>query len=374
MDEQRPDVVVVGAANFDFLARAEHLPRPGQTLQGHEFQAAPGGKGANQAVGVARLGIKPAFIACVGQDKSGDRILEVLAAEGVDVSAVTRHPEEPTGRALITVDRTGEKQIVAVPGANARLTATDVRRHEELFRGAKVVILTLESPMPAVIAAAKMAQDAGAKVVLDPSPPAPIPDELMRLVDIIKPDAFEALVLTGVDVKGQMGARRAGRKLVAQGVSCAIVQAGAAGDLAVMRDGERFLPRIEVPSVDATGAGDAFTAAIAVALVEGGNEAEAAVFGWAAAALATTRLGAMAGLPTRAQVLALLQGAHDRLAEALDEGRPPAVEAPAPSRRRSGARRQGTPRGRRRHGARREAFIPPVRGSTVRGLTPPPLS
>jgi ribokinase len=299
------EVVVLGGANMDYLARGPVLPAPGDTVQGHEFTRAPGGKGANQAVAAARLGARVAFVARVGRDIEGDAILEQLEREGIDTRYVSRDDVRRTGVALIHVRADGEKQILAVPGANDGVGGDDVRNAASLLGGAKVLLMQLELPAEPVMLAAKLGKAAGATIVLDPAPPRELPDELLRSVDVLRCNEGEAHALTGISVSDRSSAQRAASVLRTRGVGAAIVAAGSAGNLLASDDGEQWLPRIPVRSVDATGAGDAFSGAVAAFLAEGMELGRAAGLANAAAALATTRVGAMAGLPGREEVAAL---------------------------------------------------------------------
>jgi ribokinase len=304
------DVVVVGGANTDYLVRGPRLPGPGETLRGDEFLEAPGGKGANQAVAAARLGARSAFIGRVGADARGEAAIAQLEREGVDVRGVARDAHAFTGVALVMVDQHGEKQILAAGGANVHFTVEDVRAAADTLRHTRVVLTQEEVPLDAVTLAIQVAREAGARVVLDPSPAQPLSDDLLRQVDLIKPDSSEAEALTQIPVRDRASARAAAQQLLERGVGAVAVQAGEEGDLIVWRGGERFLPHFPVKSVDATGAGDAFAAALAVALAEGRSLEEAGRMASAAAALKTTKLGAQAGLPDRAAVMALLASAR----------------------------------------------------------------
>jgi ribokinase len=287
---------------MDYLIRGERLPGAGETLEGDAFDESPGGKGANQAVAAGRLGGRVAFVARIGTDPRGDSVLERLAEEGVDRRHVHRDPEVGTGVAIVMVDRSGAKQIFAAPRANARLSREDVTAAAGALTSCRVLLLQLEVPLEAVTEAVRLAKEAGAFVVLDPAPARPLPDSLLAQLDVIRPNAHEAAVLTGVEVHDFATARRAADVLVRRGVRAAVVGAGGDGDLLLSEGHEVRLPRFEVKSVDATGAGDAFAAALAVALAWGLSWGDAARFGSAAAALKTTRLGAQAGLPKRAAV------------------------------------------------------------------------
>ena len=298
------DVAVAGGANTDYLVRAAQLPQPGETVAGEEFQQAPGGKGANQAVAAARLGARVLLVARLGTDERGDIVLEALQANGVDTRYVTRDSEAATGVALVMV--AGEKQIMTAPGANMRLSPDNVQAAAAAIAAARVVMLASEMPTETLLVAARLAHDAGVKVVLDPARPKALPDAVFPLVYAIKPNASEAQAVTGIQVRDRDTARRAARWLLERGVQAASVQAGDEGNLLLWHGGACWLPKLPVKSIDATGAGDAFAAALAVAIAEGRPWEEAGPFANAAAALTTTVLGAQAALPTRQAVEALL--------------------------------------------------------------------
>jgi ribokinase len=319
------DVVVVGGVNTDYLVKGERLPARGETLQGEVFQAGPGGKGANQAVAVARLGCRVGLIARVGEDDRGEAILRQLAAEGVDVAHVHRDHNAPTGVALILVDRSGEKQIFTALGANRRLTEADIDAAKDTIVSAKVLLAQLEVPVPTVALALRQARAAGVRTVLDPAPAVPLSEDILRLVDVIRPNASEAETLTGIPVQDRGSAAAAARILLSRGVGAVVVQAGNAGDLLLTSDEEQFMGRLAVESVDATGAGDAFAAALATSLAEERPLAEAAALGSAAAALATTKLGAQAGLPRRTELLRVLGRSAPEYQREGPPGRDPAL-------------------------------------------------
>jgi len=300
------DVVVVGKANVDYLARGPRLPGSGEGVNGDAFQEGCGGKGANQAVGVARLGASVALVARVGKDSRGETVLAALLAEGVDVRHVSRDPSSHTGVALCHVDAQGHKQILSAVGANARLDAACVREAAPALGAARVVLTQLGVPYDAFAEAVRVGRVAGAKVVLDPAPGLPLRDEMLAQLDLIRANALEAEALTGIAVCDRDSAREAARQLVRRGARAAAVQAGSEGDVLLWGDGECWLPRFEVRRVDVTGAGDAFASALAVCLAEGRGIEEAGRFASAAAALATTALGAQPSLPRREAVLALL--------------------------------------------------------------------
>lgn len=298
--------MVVGGANMDYLVRGPALPKPGETVMGDQFQEAPGGKGANQAVAVARLGASVSLVARLGEDQRGKAILKRLEQEGVDTKYMMSDETEPSGVALILVGEGGEKTIFTAPGANLHLGTDQIQAAKTAIQSAQVLLTQLEVSPDAALLAVQLAHQAGIQVVLDPSPPDSLPEEILPLVSVIKPNAREAQALTGVPVRDRDSARRAAKRLLERGVGAVAVQAGQEGNLIVTAEQEYFFPEIPVESVDATGAGDAFAAALAVGLLEGRPWEEAGAWANAAAALTTTRLGAQAGLPTRDQVLRLL--------------------------------------------------------------------
>jgi ribokinase len=315
-----PRVTVLGGANTDFLVRAARLPLPGETVTGDEFDHAGGGKGSNQAIAAARLGAKVTFLGCVGADDRGRALLRGLKAEGIDVRHVTLHRHVPTGVALINVDASGEKQIIVAPGANLRLRAADIRRPAiaRAITRADVLLLQFEVPMATNLAAARLAHQAGVPIVLDPAPALEgnaLSFPLLRFVTALRANEHEAEALTGIRVQDRASAKQAAMELLERftNLRATIISAGT-GNLVVWKEGDgaptkfgtRFIQRLRVKAVDATGAGDAFAAAFAVAFAEGQTIPKAAEFANAAAALATTKLGAQPGMPSRAAVRRLL--------------------------------------------------------------------
>ncbi|MCX7818407.1 MAG: ribokinase [Kiritimatiellae bacterium] len=307
-ERRRPRLVVVGSANMDLIASVPRLPGPGETVAGAAFAQAPGGKGANQAVAAARLGAEVRFVGCVGADAFGRELLESLRAAGVDSEGVRVSPTAKTGVALIAVERGGQNQIVVAPGANAEVSEGDVAKAEPAIRGASAVLLQLEIPLAAAVVAARLARRHGVRCVLNPAPAptAPLPAELAR-VDAICPNEFEALALTGVEARSLDDAREQVRRLLAAGAALAVVTLGERGAMAGERDGTVWhVPAFPVEAVDATAAGDAFAAALTVALCRGCSAPEAVRFASAAGALAATRPGAQPSLPTLDEVEKLL--------------------------------------------------------------------
>ncbi|MCU1246110.1 MAG: rbsK [Acidobacteria bacterium] len=302
----RPRIVSIGGATIDLLVQLADLPAAGQCKVADAFYEGVGGKGANQAVAAARLGADAALVAAIGDDERGLRILTRLAAENVDTAHVLRIAETPTGGVVIQRDRRRHKQVAVLPGANGRLGAAEIEAAAKVIRGAAVVTLQLEIPMEAVLRAAELAGDAGVLLILDPSPARQLPGELLRRAAVLKPNAHEAQVLTGIEVTGRSSAHLAARHLLERGVGLVAIEAGEEGNLFLSRSEEVFVPLFDIEALDATGAGDAMTGALAVALAEGMPLQQAARFAAAAAALSTRRHGAQDAMPSREEVERLL--------------------------------------------------------------------
>jgi ribokinase len=301
-------VTVVGSLNIDLVARASHVPQPGETIIGGDFRIVPGGKGANQAVAAARLGAQVSMVGRVGSDTFVGPLLDNLGAAGVDCTFVTRDPEAATGVALIVVDDAGENSIVVVLGANMRLSPADVDAAEAAIATADVLLLQLESPLETVGRAAEVARAHGVKVLLNPAPARPAPAALLSVVDVLIPNERETSLLTGMPVRDQTEAEAAATKLRAAGVGTVILTLGDQGALLAHQEQRVLFPAFNVTSVDTTAAGDAFVGGFAVALAEGRALSEAVRWGNAAGALAATQLGAQPSLPTRQALEMLLTG------------------------------------------------------------------
>jgi ribokinase len=288
-------VVVVGSVNVDLVVTIGTLPRPGETVTGGTFARHGGGKGANQAVAAARLGAEVALVAAVGRDDLGSGALEELAAEGVDVSGVLRR-DEPTGVALITVDRSGENSIAVASGANAALSGEAVAAALDAWLADEpgVVLLGFEVPDAAVLAGARAAREAGWTVMLNPAPARALPDDLMVLGPLLTPNADEARALSG-----SPSAADAARALADRTGAPVLVTVGADGALLCDDGSLAALPAPAVGVVDTTGAGDTFNGALAAELAGGGALHDAAELAILAAALSTTRAGARGGMPRR---------------------------------------------------------------------------
>jgi ribokinase len=299
-------VIIFGSINMDLVVRTPRLPTPGESLTGHTFFTAPGGKGANQAVACARLGAHARMIGRVGDDVFGETLRRSLGEDGVDVAGVTSQPG-PSGVAVIAVDDAAENNIIVVPGANGAVGSNDLALLDEALADARVLLLQLEVPIDAVIAAARLARQRGVMVLLDPAPARPLPPELYAQADIITPNESEASALVGTPVQSQEHAERAAHLLLERGARAAIIKMGSKGVYWSDGAASAFAPAFRVAAVDTVAAGDAFNGALATALDAGLPFGEAIRWGLAGGALSVTKAGAQQSMPTRAELLALLE-------------------------------------------------------------------
>jgi ribokinase len=301
-------ITVVGSLNMDLLVDAPSLPQPGETVRGRSFRRSPGGKGANQACAVARMGMRCALIGAVGDDSFGEELLAGLRGDGIEVVAVMRRANTSSGVAMITVDAAGQNQIVLAAGANDTVSPLEIAHHGAILRESTAVIVQLEIPLDAVGEALRQAKQGRALTVLNPAPCAELSDELLRLCDWIIPNEIEASQLTGVVVRSADDAARAARRLRERSGGARIaVTLGAAGVWLESPEFSGLVPGLAVQAVDTVAAGDTFIGAFVTRLVEGAAPRDAARFAGAAAAISVTRPGAQAGIPRRGDVEAWLR-------------------------------------------------------------------
>ncbi|MFL5732100.1 MAG: ribokinase [Chloroflexia bacterium] len=296
-------VVVLGSLNIDLVIRVPHLPSPGETVTGHSFFQAPGGKGANQAVAAAKLGANVHMVGRVGGDAFGVALRESLRAAGADDSCVISTPDVSTGVALIFVDDEGENVIVLDSAANARLSTQDVEAASSQISEADALLLQLEVPLETVLRAAQAARNGTAHLILNAAPARELPGELFPLVDTLVVNREELAALSG----SRAEPREAAGALLAKGCGAVLVTLGAEGSVLVREGEATHVPAFRVEAVDTTAAGDTFAAAYAVASLEGADPETRLRFANAAAALTVTRAGAQIGMPARAEVEAFLQ-------------------------------------------------------------------
>ena len=296
---QRPfDVCVVGSANLDLVATANVLPAPGETVLGNDYAEHPGGKGLNQAVAAARSGARTTFISAVGDDNAATVLLDVMHADGIDTTNVARRSGVATGRALIGVAANGENSIIVVPGANATVEIGDLP-------DSSVILAQLEVPLATIEIAFRLARQRGATTVLNPAPAQPLDAALLALCDVVVPNEHEAELLGGVEA------------LLAMGASAVVMTQGAAGATLTTRDGTTAIAPFTVDARDTTAAGDTFCGALCARLAAGDDLPTALRFASAAAAISTTRAGAVPSIPHADEVSELLGRASEPI---IDRG------------------------------------------------------
>lgn len=308
---------VIGSLNVDLVVTVDKFHGPGETILGDSFGTYLGGKGGNQCMALARLGSSPRMVGRVGDDQFGRRYREALRDAGASVDHLATDPNQPTGTALIEVERGGNNRIVVVPGANGTLTPDRITDALDGIEAGDVVLLQLEIPMETVVAAAARACKQGAIVVLDPAPAAPLPQELLRNVTWLTPNEHEAAVLTDIDTTSDDGLRRAALALSQYGIEHVVIKAGERGAWYLSSTAEEpiLVPGYSVKAVDTTAAGDSFNAGLAWALSAAGgttegNDATPAVEAIrrasAVAAISVTGEGAQSAMPTADEVRSFL--------------------------------------------------------------------
>lgn len=295
-------VVSVGSTNFDLVVKAERLPKEGESMLATNLKFFPGGKGANQAVAVARLGAKATFVGSVGKDVIGDFLIQGLQASGIDTAWVRRDPGRATGCAFIMLFPKGNNTIVVDPAANFALTPADIERAGEAIARADALCTVLEIPLEVVEATLSMGRKLGKLTVLDAGPPRHCPPEILKLADVVSPNETELEQLSGEKVSGRVSAREAAQKLLDLGVKTVVLKLGSDGSMLVAARGSKHFPACKIEAVDPTAAGDAFTAALTVQLAAGMEIEDAIRYANFAGALAATKLGAQPSLPTRKEV------------------------------------------------------------------------
>jgi ribokinase len=304
-------IAVFGSINMDVIAYLDRLPKPGETLHGSSYKMGLGGKGANQAVAVKKLGNDVIFIGRTGSDSFGDAARAELSSYEIDLARIRRDETSATGIAIIKVGEGGQNMISVIAGANAAVDASDADAARGDLERCRVLLLQLEVPLKASLAAAKILRAHKGMVILDPAPvpDQPLPPEVVTAVDIVTPNESETAGLLGWQPATPADGERAARDLKAKGFRAAVVKLGARGVAFSGPDSEGFIPPFKVAAIDTVAAGDSFNGGLASALDEGKPLAAAVRFAAACGALSTTRKGASAAAPTRAEVDAFLERA-----------------------------------------------------------------
>jgi len=300
-------VLVFGSINMDLTAYVPWLPKPGETIFGKSYATIPGGKGSNQAVACARLGAETLMVGRVGNDPFGSEVLERVSAENVDVSRVYTDPDAGTGLAVISVDENAENSIIVMSGANMNLDEEDISRAVESMAGASIVLLQMEVSAEANYGVIRAAKERDIRVVFDPAPASPLPDDIYPMLDFITPNEVETEQLVGIKPTNQEEASRAAGMLREKGVKTVMIKMGSQGSYLEGPGKKMMVPAFRVKAVDTVASGDAFNAGLAVALAEGLEIADAVRWGAAAGAVAATKKGALISMPFREEVEDLIE-------------------------------------------------------------------
>jgi ribokinase len=301
-------VAIFGSINMDVIAYLDRLPKPGETLHGAGYKMGLGGKGANQAVAARKLGSEVHFVGRTGADSFGDAARTELTSYDVDLTHIRRDAGSDTGIAIIKVGEGGQNMITVIAGANGAVDRSDAEAARADLEQARVLLLQLEVPLKGALAAAKIVRGKGGTVILDPAPAPkePFSADIIAAVDIVTPNESETAGLLGWQPATPEDALRAARELKAKGFRTALVKLGAKGVAFSGPTEEGFVPPFKVTAIDTVAAGDSFNGGLAVALDEGKSLAQAVRFAAASGALSTTKKGASAAAPTRAEIDAFL--------------------------------------------------------------------
>lgn len=301
-------IVVIGSLNMDLVVQASRLPQGGETILGNAFHEIPGGKGANQAVAMARLGAQVDMIGRVGSDGFGKSLLSTLSVDGVNVDSVKALEGTSTGVALITVQDSGENSIIVVPGANGLLSPLDLEPIKGQILSASTVVAQLETPIETVKTALKLAKKEGIRTILNPAPAQSLDLELLEAIDLLTPNETELALLSGMVTETLEEVKLAAMALIEKGVKALVVTLGSEGAYYIDHTGRTYKQKAySVKAVDTTAAGDSFTAALAVKLTEGADIEEAMDFASKVGALTVQKIGAQSSLPTLEAVEAFNQ-------------------------------------------------------------------
>ncbi|MDE3143830.1 MAG: ribokinase [Bacteroidota bacterium] len=295
-------IFVIGSATMDMVVKAEKHPLPGETLLGGNFFMNAGGKGANQAVAVARLGGNLTFVAKVGNDVFGKQIIEGFRKENMNTDFVFVDEKNPSGAALIMVNATGENCIVVAPGSNGNLLMSDIDKVKNISE-AEIILMQLEIPMDTIQTVARNAKSNNQKVILNPAPAQHLSDELLNGLFLVTPNETEAAILTGIEVTDDASAESAANYLLNKGVENVIITLGKQGAYFKNKGRSLKIKSPEVIALDTTAAGDTFSGALTVALTEGMDWKHAIEFACKAASISVTRLGAQASVPYRKEIV-----------------------------------------------------------------------
>ena len=289
-------ICVIGSLNMDLVVNVDEMPKKGQTLIGSKFREIPGGKGGNQAVAASRLGGDVRMIGKVGDDGFGQRLLNQLKADKVNTDYI-QVEEGPSGVAVITVDKNAENSIVVSPGANFKLTESDIDKCIDAIKESNVVVIQLETPIDTIKYALEKSKELGKFTILNPAPAVKLGDDIIKNVDLLTPNETELEILSGVSIESEEDIQKAANIMIQKGVKQLIVTLGSKGSLYLDKDKTEFKKSYKVEAIDTTAAGDSYTGALSVAFSQGKSIDEAMDFASKVGALCVTKVGAQTSIP-----------------------------------------------------------------------------
>lgn len=291
------NICVIGSLNMDLVVNVDTMPKPGQTIIGSNFKEVPGGKGANQAVAMARLNGNVSMIGKVGEDAFGQTLINSLKNDRVDTTYIET-TKGATGVALITVDKNAQNSIVVSPGANFEVKEEDIDNNIKAIENSDIVVLQLETPLNTIKYALKKAKELNKYTLLNPAPALKLDDEIIKNVDLLTPNETELEIISGVSIETEEDIQKAAQVMIEKGVKELIVTLGSKGSLYINKEKSIFKKAYKVEAVDTTAAGDSYTGALAVALSNDKIIEEAMDFASKVGALSVLKEGAQSSLPT----------------------------------------------------------------------------
>ena len=290
-------ICVIGSLNMDLVVNVDKMPKPGETLIGSNFKEVPGGKGANQAVAMAKLSGNVSMIGKVGNDNFGKTLITALKNNNVNTKHISI-TDTNTGIALITVDKNAQNAIVVAPGANFELNKKDIDNNIDCIKSSDIVVIQLETPLETVKYALHVAKNLNKYTILNPAPAVKLDEEIISKVDLLTPNETELEILSDIKIENENDISKAASKMIEKGVKELIVTLGSKGSLYINKEISFFKPAYKVKAIDTTAAGDSFTGALAVALSKDKNIKEAMDFASKVGALSVMKEGAQSSLPS----------------------------------------------------------------------------
>lgn len=295
-------ICVIGSLNMDLVVNVDEMPKKGQTLIGGNFKEVPGGKGANQAVAIAKLGGDVSMIGKVGNDGFGQTLINALKANNVKTDYI-QIENCSSGVAMITVDKNAENSIVVAPGANFRVLREDIDKCIDSIKQSDIVVVQLETPLDTIKYALQESKQLDKYTILNPAPAVKLDEDIIKNVDLLTPNETELEILSGVKIENEEDIIKAAQVMIQKGVKQLIVTLGSKGSLYIDKDNVKFKESYKVDAIDTTAAGDSYTGALSVALSQDKDMEEAMDFASKVGALCVMKEGAQTSLPTMQDVL-----------------------------------------------------------------------